>query len=76
MGDLERREPSPTSQAGRILEQLRAGLAITPFAALRMFRCFRLAARIAELRRLGWNIETERVQSGTGKSFARYRLAP
>lgn len=51
--------PNP-SQATQILKSLQAGNRITPQDALREFGCFRLAARIADLRREGYGINTER----------------
>ena len=41
------------TQAGRILAYLREGHRITALEALELFQCFRLAARVHELRREG-----------------------
>ena len=41
------------SQKARIWEYMRNGHAIDPITALNMFGCYRLAARICELRREG-----------------------
>jgi len=47
----------------------------TPLDALYGVGCFRLAARIEELRHLGHNITTTiETTQGTGKRIARYRL--
>jgi hypothetical protein len=46
---------------------------ISPLEALEDYGCFRLAARIAELREDGHNIETVQTRQG-GKTFATYRL--
>lgn len=51
--------PNP-SQATQILRWLQAGKKLTPQDALREFGCFRLAARINDLRREGYNIQSER----------------
>jgi Helix-turn-helix domain len=64
------------TQAEAILEHLRAGGSITPLDALTEFGCFRLAARIYDLRRAGVAIEEEAVTLTGGKTVARYRLAP
>jgi hypothetical protein len=45
------------SQNNRILAYLRQGHSLTPLAALRMFGCFRLAARIYDLRYIGVNVK-------------------
>jgi hypothetical protein len=58
-------------------EQLRAALlagrSLTPMDALRDFGCFRLAARVADLRREGLPIECVS-EMANGKRFARYYL--
>lgn len=46
---------------------------ITPIEALQEFGCFRLAARIQELRRFGVPIRTDKERSGTS-TYARYTL--
>jgi len=61
------------SQEKRILEALRAGDKLTPLDALERFGCFRLGARIHDLRRKGWPIESEIVKRG-GKRVAVYWL--
>jgi hypothetical protein len=60
------------TQAGRILEHLLAGNRITALDALELFGCFRLAARIHELRRDGWRIEERTVETSSGKRVAEY----
>lgn len=61
------------SQTQTILDMLRRG-PVTPIDALQEARCFRLAARIAELRQQGHQIETETVKTATGKHIAAYKL--
>jgi hypothetical protein len=56
-----------------ILEELQRGVHVTPVDALAGCQCFRLAARIAELRDIGHNIHTTMVYSN-GKRYASYRL--
>ena len=56
-----------------ILKWLRSGRPLTPVEALERFGCFRLAARIADLRQQGHNINTSTI-SKHGKEFAEYRL--
>lgn len=59
------------TQNDMIRAHLQSGKAITPLDALREYGCFRLAARIADLRREGLDIETLTVQSN-GKAYASY----
>jgi hypothetical protein len=65
------------TQCDCILEVLKAGRSITPIEALNLFGCFRLSARIHDLRhKQGYdNIVTERVLTSSGKYVAQYRLA-
>ena len=60
------------SQNQQILELLKKG-PITAMDALVKANCFRLAARINDLKALGHNIITETIKQN-GKHFARYRL--
>ena len=50
------------SQKESILRHLKRYGRISPIDALKMYGCFRLAARVAELRRDGWPIETDTSQ--------------
>ena len=61
------------TQTANILHALKAGRAITPMDALQEFGCFRLAARINDLRRDGHPIATE-LESDGQKRWAKYRL--
>lgn len=61
------------SQNNLILSHLKRA-PITPLDALERYGCFRLAARIADLRSAGHAIKTEWVER-QGKRYARYRLA-
>jgi hypothetical protein len=63
------------SQKERILRHLLKGGTITPLEALTLFNCFRLGARIDELRKAGYPVETELVQMPSGKRVARYEMA-
>lgn len=62
------------SQNEQILTYLSKGKGITPIQALNKFGCFRLAARISDLREQGHKIKTE-TMTQNGKSFASYRLS-
>ena len=71
------KEHTTDSQCSAILEHLKKGLSITHLEALTKFGCFRLSARIHDLRhKQGFdNIVTERVLTSSGKYVAQYRLA-
>lgn len=51
---------------------------ITPMDAVERFGCYRLSARISELRRMGYEIatehETKKNRYGTPVTYARYTL--
>ena len=61
------------SQKEMVLEYLKTHRGITPLEALDMFGCFRLAAVICELRKDGYDIETEMVTRNE-KTYANYIL--
>ena len=63
------------SHTTKILSILEKGRSITPIQALEKFGCFRLAARINDLRQAGLEIKTEMIEKA-GKKFARYTLIP
>lgn len=63
------------SQSAHILAYLREGHSLTPLEALNRFGCFRLGARIWDLKREGHDILTEMVEVN-GKRVASYRLVP
>ena len=63
------------SQTVAIREYLLQGHSITPMDALELFGCFRLGARIADLKKMGMNIKSEiRKDESTGKRYSRYWL--
>ena len=62
------------SQTMQIKEWLQTGKPLTALDALENFSCFRLAARIDDLRKEGMQIET-RIKYKNGKRFAEYGLA-
>jgi hypothetical protein len=62
-----------TSQNKGILAYLQSGKSITPIEALKEFGCFRLSARIFDLRAMGHNIKTKSVTIN-GKTVAQYSM--
>lgn len=66
------------TQTQKILRYLNECGSITPLDAMREFSCMRLAARIGDLRRAGYQIESK-IESrknsyGERVSYARYTL--
>ena len=66
---------SNDTQANAILKHMQDGNGITPMDALELCGCFRLSARIADLKKRGYEIITEKVKIDGGKYVARYHLA-
>lgn len=63
------------SQNEKVKAHLVSGKTITPLEALRLYGCFRLGARIWDLRRKhGLPIVTERIVNEQGNHFAKYSL--
>jgi hypothetical protein len=61
------------SQNERILNYLQKGKSLTPITALTKFGCFRLAARISDLRKQGHTIHTDTITKNK-KTFASYKM--
>ncbi len=64
------------TQEQHILNHLYERGSITPIEALHVYKCFRLAARINDLRRKGANIETIFKYDMKGSRYAEYRIRP
>jgi hypothetical protein len=62
------------SQNQIILSELKKAKVITPIDALNLCGCFRLSARIFELKENGWPIFCERKATDTGKIVGHYSL--
>ena len=66
------------TQTDRILRHLRDYGSITPLEALQEYGCMRLGARIYDLKRAGYNIQTSYVAGvnryGEKTRWARYEL--
>ena len=68
-------EESNESQCSKIILYIKEHGSITAMEALNLCGCFRLSARIHDLRhKFGWNIISERVIRN-GKRVAQYSLA-
>lgn len=62
------------SQCDDILAHMKGGHPITAIDALNRYGCFRLAARIKDLRAQGYDIETQDLTLPNGKTVAQYFL--
>ena len=66
------------SDKARILKHLQENGSITPLEALEQYGCYRLGARVFDLRRDGYNIHTTIVEgtdrNGEPTKYARYTL--
>lgn len=62
------------SQNKQIADYLNKGKKLTPIDALNKFGCFRLAARIADLRNDGMNIVTRTIKLDNKKQIAQYSV--
>lgn len=62
------------TQQTQILAHLKAGKAITPIDALSRFGCFRLGARIYDLKQAGYSISKQMVETDSGTYVAEYFL--
>ena len=62
------------TQIDEIKKHLEDGRELSPLAALSLYGCFRLSARIHELRKRGMTINT-RMMKANNKTFASYKLA-
>ena len=69
----------PTKQHGneqntKILNHLRGGGRLTALEALEWFKCFRLASRIHDLKKAGFEVQKRMIKTANGKSVAQYYL--
>ena len=62
------------SQTDLILEWMLAGHTITPLEALEKFKCFRLGARIADIKARGYLVYSEFVSTPSEKKVKQYHL--
>jgi hypothetical protein len=67
-------KPTTMSQTTQIANYLNKGRKLTPIDALKKFGCFRLAARIADLRNDGMNIKTTIIKLKNKKQVAQYSI--
>lgn len=68
------RSQRQNTQKAKVLKFLLGGNKITPMHALTHYGVFRLAAIICELRKDGYEIDTNMVETGNGSKYAAYKL--
>lgn len=61
------------SQCDRILIYLQSGKTINPLQALNLYGCFRLGARIYDLKQSGYDIDSRLVHKN-GAQYAEYSM--
>ena len=64
--------PKTTTQSAKVLYHLQNYGSLTALEALELFHCFRLAARINDLKKAGHDIQMEMKKLKNGKKVAEY----
>ena len=72
--NINENKKSSASQTDRILDYMLSGKSITPLEALDLFKCFRLGARIADIKARGYIVYSEFVTTDSQKKVKRYHL--
>ena len=62
------------SQKTRILLYMKAGNKITGMEALNLFDCWRLPARIGEIKKMGFDVNMELITTNTKKVIGEYSM--
>lgn len=57
-----------------ILDYLRCGFRLSPILALNLFGCFRLSARIYDIKKMGYIVKKSVITENNGKRFAEYYM--
>jgi len=74
MQNINENTKTSKSQTDRILEWMLEGHSITPLEALEKFKCFRLGARIADIKARGYLVYSEFVTTPSEKKVKQYHL--
>ena len=74
MQNINENSKTSKSQTDLILEWMLAGNSITPLEALEKFKCFRLGARIADIKARGYLVYSEFVTTPSEKKVKQYHL--
>ena len=73
MEAIEEVQVRPRHQKQKVLIHLQEGKGITPLEALTKFGAFRLSAIIFNLKKDGYDIQTDMIKNG-GKHYANYSI--
>lgn len=65
---------SNQSQCLCILQHLQSGKSINPLQALNQYGCFRLGARIYDLKQRGYCIDSRMIKQENSKKYAEYSM--
>lgn len=74
MQNINENTKTSRSQTDLILEWMLSGHTITPLEALEKFKCFRLGARIADIKARGYLVYSEFVTTPSEKKVKQYHL--
>ena len=74
MQNINENTKTSRSQTDLILDWMLAGNTITPLEALEKFKCFRLGARIADIKARGYLVYSEFVTTPSEKKVKQYHL--
>ena len=74
MQNINENTKTSRSQTDLILEWMLAGHTITPLEALEKFKCFRLGARIADIKARGYLVYSEFVTTPSEKKVKQCHL--
>jgi hypothetical protein len=74
MANINDNASSSQTQCNMILEWMQKGYSITSLEALNLFGCMRLASRIHDLRERGYDINTCKIKTNTGKWVTEYTI--
>lgn len=70
--NVNENETASRSQESKILDYMLRGHRITGMDALILFECFRLPARIADIQKRGFPVQSEFITTPTGKRVKSY----
>lgn len=69
------RVPREGTQHNTLLRAFQRGESLTVGVALEKYRVYALSQRVGELKRMGWPIESEMVETSGGARICRYWMA-
>lgn len=70
--NINENETTSQSQESKILDHMLRGHRITGIDALNLYGCFRLPARIADIQKRGFAVQSEYVTTTSGKRVKSY----